>query len=786
MVLSPNESSRKYGISSRKIPVPGHLNDSSGKGCRTHCLNRGESTHLQLLVVCAIIFAALSGAGVAVCVVIGRTKSSEIDDFLYELAEDTGKAFSNELDRALLPLFSMAQFATEIDVFADLPNQIGQGGEPGSLPYLPQLEGDLSMSLLKRNVTGVCDNPELIHRFSNIASNIEDNTGFADQIQSLQFSPYGVICLAYPYNNTDFSGGSRFNNSKVIGVDLLNDQANKYIAINSTTNAEAKVSISGPKLVPQCEVCGLYIIARLPVVTDQVTAFVNGTGYYRWGFVTLLLQWESFINQTKQREKLHDLGYEFQLTRTDYIFNDTTGAFDDVEFVLAESETYGSKLHEVAVALQTSNNEWVIKLQYEDGEAHFGIYITAIVLVSLSISILLYCVLAQKHDHAIMKGQHLAQMAKVDIERNITAYFAHELRNPLSAIDNALASMPCNDPDESEALLCSMKLCSSFMTEIMNNLLDVRKLEEGRLVLHSDALSLRQVVKDVRKMTRPTIRPNVDFFIQHDVGDKDCVLGDVSRINQILTNIVSNAVKYTMNGSITLTVGWVHGVVQFECRDTGPGIPKEEQSQLFERFVQRGGAPGSGLGLAIVKKLVDLMSGTVHFVSDPTIRSGTTCIVRLPLTICDEISISRQDTGIEIPLDLPLRILLVDDIKMNRSMLKRRFQKDITPRCEIVEAATGEEALALCENDVFDVIIMDQYMEESGGILVGTDVIIALRRMKVLSVIIGCSGNDLGEGFISAGADSVWTKPLPSNSEMIQELRKFFQGRSQTLTYKDD
>jgi two-component system, sensor histidine kinase len=411
-----------------------------------------------------------------------------------------------------------------------------------------------------------------------------------------------------------------------------------------------------------------------------------------------------------------------------------------------------------------------------------------ILVVGLSISVLVYCVLVQKQIHTVMMGQNMAQMAKVDIERNITAYFAHELRNPLSAIDSALASMPCSDPEENAELLSSMKLCSSFMTTIMNNLLDVRKLEEGKLVLHSDPFSLQQIIQDVRKMARPTLRPNVDFLIEFNTGEKDCVMGDASRINQILTNIVSNAVKYTLIGSITLAVGWDKDIVQFECRDTGPGIPKEQQSRMFERFVQRGGAPGSGLGLALVKQMVALMSGTIHFDSDPTIRPGTTCVVRLPLKSCD-VPVPNLSLTNEQPLNEPLRILLVDDIKMNRVMLKRRLQKDIAPCCEIVEASTGEDALAICEKVTFDVIIMDQYMEEAGGILVGTDVIIALRRMKVSSVIIGCSGNDLSLEFTSSGADIVWSKPMPSNAEMIQQLRQFLQQRVQASlrsSYKDE
>jgi hypothetical protein len=180
----------------------------------------------------------------------------------------------------------------------------------------------------------------------------------------------------------------------------------------------------------------------------------------------------------------------------------------------------------------------------------------------------------------------------------------------------------------------------------------------------------------------------------------------------VYTNVITNASKYTVSGSITLALSWDGDYLRFDCIDTGPGIPKSEQEKLFERFVQRGGAPGSGLGLVIVKQIVDLMRGSIRFDSDPTIRPGTTCTVSLPLEECtqpEEILVPPEDIR---PIEAPLRILVTDDIKMNRSMLKRRFQKAVAPNCVIVEAATGEEALQICETERFDVILVDHHMEE--------------------------------------------------------------------------
>merc|ERR1712045_639077 len=108
---------------------------------------------------------------------------------------------------------------------------------------------------------------------------------------------------------------------------------------------------------------------------------------------------------------------------------------------------------------------------------------------------------------------------------------------------------------------------------------------------------------------------------------------------------------------------------------------------------------------------------------------------------------------------------------INRIMLGRRIKRGIAPNATITEASTGEEALVICGNEKFDVIVVDQYMEEAGGVMVGTDVVFAMRRMRIDSIIIGCSGNDMDDLFKEAGADWVWGKPMPSNITTIKQLR---------------
>jgi signal transduction histidine kinase/ActR/RegA family two-component response regulator len=443
--------------------------------------------------------------------------------------------------------------------------------------------------------------------------------------------------------------------------------------------------------------------------------------------------------------------------------------------VLAETSNYGTKHNRyVTTALQTTNNEWEMTVGYAGDHAAWKPWVIAsVALLSFCIASLVYIVLMQKQIHTAILGQTMAQEGKVEVERNMTAYFAHELRNPLGAIDSALCALPDDLPDSTKEIVRGMQLCTAFMSTIMNNLLDFRKMEEGKMLLHPQPVSLNELLMNVHRMLLSTVKPGVDLVVDRKtpVG-QDWVLGDLHRLQQVLTNITTNAIKYTVSGSITLSFKIEHGHVRFECTDTGPGIPKHEQDKVFEQYVQRGGAPGTGLGLAISKHIVTLMGGSIQFDSDPTQSPGTTCIVVVPLPSCHPIECESSKPTVTVePIANSLLVLIVDDSGINRQMLSRRIKRHILPNAEITEASTGEEALKLCEKETFDLVIMDQYMEEAGGVLLGSDTVNAMRRMKKDSIIIGCSGNEMNASFMAAGTDWVWLKPVPSNATIVQQIR---------------
>lgn len=350
---------------------------------------------------------------------------------------------------------------------------------------------------------------------------------------------------------------------------------------------------------------------------------------------------------------------------------------------------------------------------------------------------------------------------------------------------------------EVQELLRSIQVCSTFMTQIMNNLSDVRQMEEGRITVQATPVNLRQLLTEVHTMLLPSVKAGVEFrCVTTNTGERHWVMADNHRLKQAFTNIISNSIKYTITGYIHVSLRCVtdddynnnnnqellqqQQRIIFECTDTGPGIPKDDQVNLFKPFVKRGGAPGTGLDLAIAKHIVDFMGGSIRLESDPTVTAGSTCRVSLPLPVATAPSTKCSATGpvaekresATQPIFDSLNILIVDDIAMNRKMVKRRFKK-IAPHSRIFEACTGEEAIQICKQQeaLFDIIILDMYMDKQGGVILGTDTAMALRAMGIKALLIGCSGNNVADEFYNAGATFFWSKPLPSDSEIIQQIR---------------
>ena len=228
----------------------------------------------------------------------------------------------------------MAQFMTEIHMFDQLAGEIGRAGAPGSAPVLPpRNETTGAVATVYRNVTGICDDRAKIARFSEIAAKIKANAQLEGILFDMEIQPYGVVCLAYPLNNTvDFPKGVYFDESRNIGIDTINDPLDKP-SVMQNLMSPSKVILQGPYAITVCPDCayvvGQTFIARLNVQSNNHTIDVDGQVYNSWGFVAALINWQALIDRSGIYESFHQLGFGFLLTRTDQVTDQKTGIQTD-------------------------------------------------------------------------------------------------------------------------------------------------------------------------------------------------------------------------------------------------------------------------------------------------------------------------------------------------------------------------------------------------------------------------------------------------------------------------
>ena len=329
------------------------------------------------------------------------------------------------------------------------------------------------------------------------------------------------------------------------------------------------------------------------------------------------------------------------------------------------------------------------------------------------------------------------------------ANMSHEIRTPINAVlgmnemilreDRRAQTRPGDSaPPVREALKNigiyaeDVKNAGHNLLAIINDILDFSKIEAGRIELQETTYQFSSVLNDLSNMFFFKARDKgLEFIMDVDESLPDHLRGDEVRIRQVLTNILSNAVKYTEQGSVRLTVrGERQGDNQFlltaAVEDTGIGIRPEDEGKLFSRFerldMQRNSTvEGTGLGLVITKRLLDMMGGSISVRS--TYGVGSVFTVVIPQGIVDDTPIGDYKKRFEASIQEAkpyreafrapdARILIVDDTQMNLNVVVNLLKKT---EMQIDTATSGADALALTDEKTYDAILMDQRMPGMNG-----------------------------------------------------------------------
>ena len=368
------------------------------------------------------------------------------------------------------------------------------------------------------------------------------------------------------------------------------------------------------------------------------------------------------------------------------------------------------------------------------------------------------------------------------------ANMSHEIRTPLNGIMAMLQVLETTTLDTEQRRFASMALTSSQrLGRLLSDLLDLSRIESDRLAIRSEEFSpweLTDSVSDLFHLAAGEKGIALECAVDPDMPHR--LVGDESRLRQILFNLVGNAVKFTEQGSVKLEmtpVSTENNVVHvlISVTDTGIGIPAEDRERLFQPFVQAENSytrqfQGAGLGLSIVRSLVTLMGG--HIIMDSTPGEGTDVYVNLPV---------RLATSSEKPASAPtipgtprnMRVLLAEDDASNafavRALLEKRGHA-------VTLAGNGMEALELLENTSFDLILMDVQMPVMNGV----DAVRAIRASSSLGpkkdipvvALTAYAMDSDRETFLASGMNDCLTKPVKSD-DLYETLERYGKvGRS--------
>lgn len=384
---------------------------------------------------------------------------------------------------------------------------------------------------------------------------------------------------------------------------------------------------------------------------------------------------------------------------------------------------------------------------------------------------------SRQYQLALKREKALAEQ-QAEYKTRFLAEVSHEIRTPMNAIIGlSNLAQDAGISDKPSKYISAIRQSSQNLLAIINDLLDHTKLEAGKFTLANKPFRLTEIVDQLNNNFRfKAEEKGLEFYLD-TISDKDPLLmGDPVRLFQILTNLLANAIKFTEQGKVWLSIQETAGPenranFRFEVGDTGIGIPENQIETIFERFQQAGdhgsSVSGTGLGLGIARQLVELHGSALHIESQ--LGAGTKLFFEVPFENAAQDGIEKKGTTADFHFSA-LKILLVEDHELNQQIITEILKKHI-PDAAVHIAGNGKIALEQLEEQEYDLILMDIKMP----VMDGYATTVAIRdsenpKWKQIPIL-AVTANALPEQLAKckeAGMDDVLTKPV----DEIQLLEK--------------
>ncbi|MDZ4726868.1 MAG: response regulator [Leptospira sp.] len=380
---------------------------------------------------------------------------------------------------------------------------------------------------------------------------------------------------------------------------------------------------------------------------------------------------------------------------------------------------------------------------------------------------------------AVFNALRMEAMSQAEQAANARTLFlanmSHELRTPMNGVIGITELILSGSvPDEIRNQLALVHRSGSQMLVLINNILDLTRLESMKLTLESLPISIKDIIEDVIALLKPTAdQKQITLSAEIESTVPDVCLADPLRLKQIITNLIGNAVKFTPNGYVTLKAQKLNEKIQIQIIDTGIGISEEVRERIFFPFEQADVSftrryGGSGLGLAISQRLVALMGGKLSLRSNE--GNGSIFSFDFEFTPINTELVNKKNSIEKPETNNPKKVLLVEDNDVNLfvalGMLKRCG-------CKVESRSNGKEALEVVQSEYFDLVLMDCHMP----VMDGFEATRQIRKLPsnvanipIVALTASAMAEDI-EACLKSGMNDVITKPLSFDA-----LRKMLQS----------
>lgn len=379
-----------------------------------------------------------------------------------------------------------------------------------------------------------------------------------------------------------------------------------------------------------------------------------------------------------------------------------------------------------------------------------------------------------------------ASLAKAQFLSNIT----HELRTPLYAVTGLTHLLLEENPKpHQKEHLNSLKFSGEYLLSLINNILDLNKLEANKVEIESTRFNLEKRVKDVLVALRKSADDKKNnLHLEYDENIPPKLMGDPLKLSQILINLIGNSLKFTQNGDVFVRVRKLEEDknkvrLHFEVEDNGVGISKKKQKSIFETFSQASlqinrKFGGTGLGLSIVKNLLELMGSKIQLES--TLGKGSRFWFDINLLIDQEQLIETPTTVVPFEVDYAAlegrNILVVEDNKINQMITKKILEKN---KMNCLVADNGTDAIKLVQENNFDLVLMDIHMPGISGIEATQEIRKFNEQLPIIALTAVTIDENLDE-FYKAGFNEIIPKPFKTE-EFFEKIYRTLENNKQPV-----